>query len=85
MWRPFHKNVHRKKFKSKYDDTKYDDLDFLDSINPNIDDEDELSDFFLKHPKTERLHYENKMIEDIEIGHSSIQGKCCIVECMVII
>ena len=81
MWAPFHKSIRRRKVRVNYNDLfeendSRNSLDFLDEEMYDLEEEgeDELSEFFLKEPVTERVHFENKIIEDLEIGHSSIQG-----------
>lgn len=77
MWAPFHKNNfyrHKNIRENSKASTGRRDLEDLLS---EFEDEDTspYSDFFLSEPKTERLGYENIIIDDLEIGHSSIQGK----------
>ena len=83
MWAPFHKNnfygkknLREASMKATAAAAERRDLDYLfDELDDDDSDQLPYSDFFLPEPKTERLGYENIIIDELEIGHSSIQGK----------
>jgi len=82
MWAPFHKNnfygqksIREASLKAVAAEQRRDLDDLFDELDDEDSDESPYSDFFLPEPKTERLGYENVIIDELEIGHSSIQGK----------
>ncbi len=42
--------------------------------NVNMDSADDMSNFFLSRPKTDKLDTENVLLNEMELGHSAMQG-----------